>query len=159
MQKWHTILTLKIKDFSVATECLLDSGADVNVLREGLIPTKYFEKTNYTIGLATNKDHMQIRYKLNNAHVCLNGQCIKTNFIIGKGLTNNVILGTPFLTKLQPFTVDSDGFNTTFNNTQLLFKFINTIQMHELNKIQTDITFKTNNISHLKQRSFDATNP
>ena len=56
IQKCHTILTIKTNDFSVETECLLDNGADVNVLHEGLIPTKYFKKTNYTIGLATHKD-------------------------------------------------------------------------------------------------------
>ena len=104
--KWHTTKTLKIKEFHLSIDCLIDSGADVNYIRQGLIPTKYFEKIkSYTIGTVNGKNII-VNYKIQNPHVCNNGKCIQTSFAIAKFLTNDVILGTPFLLKIQPFSVD-----------------------------------------------------
>ena len=44
-QKWYIHITLKIKDnFEFNTIALLDSGADQNCIKEGLIPSIYYEK-------------------------------------------------------------------------------------------------------------------
>ena len=41
-QKWHTEITLVInKEFSLTKIALIDSGADMNCIQEGLIPLKY----------------------------------------------------------------------------------------------------------------------
>ena len=41
-QKWHTKTTLVInKKFSLTEIALIDSGADMNCIQEGLIPLKY----------------------------------------------------------------------------------------------------------------------
>ena len=46
-QKWHTEITLIInKDFSSTEIALIDSGADMNCIQEGLIPLKYYEKSS-----------------------------------------------------------------------------------------------------------------
>ena len=44
-QKWFSIVTLTVEDFSTNTVALIDSGADVNCIKRGIIPTKYYEKT------------------------------------------------------------------------------------------------------------------
>lgn len=44
--KWFTTITLKIKDFSVTVDCLNDSGAGVDCIREGLVPIIYFEENH-----------------------------------------------------------------------------------------------------------------
>ena len=46
-QKWHTEITLIInKEFSLTEIALLDSGADMNYIQEGLILLKYYEKSS-----------------------------------------------------------------------------------------------------------------
>ena len=46
-QKWHTEITLVInKEFSLTANALIDSGADMNCIQEGLIPIKYYEKSS-----------------------------------------------------------------------------------------------------------------
>lgn len=59
-QKWHTKVIIKVKDIETEATCLLDSGANINVIREGLIPTKYFQKTNYSIHLV-NAERMNLK--------------------------------------------------------------------------------------------------
>jgi len=40
-QKWYSIVTLVVKDIA-----LINSGADLNCIKGGVIPTKYCERTN-----------------------------------------------------------------------------------------------------------------
>ena len=45
-QKWYTEITLVVhKEFSLIVVTLVDSGADMNCIKEGLIPSKYYEST------------------------------------------------------------------------------------------------------------------
>ena len=45
-QKWHIEITLVInKEFSLTEIALIDSGADMNCIQEGLISLKYYEKS------------------------------------------------------------------------------------------------------------------
>ncbi|XLU98734.1 hypothetical protein S245_013074, partial [Arachis hypogaea] len=43
--KCRVNIRIVVKDFVLETIALFDSGADSNCIKEGLIPTKYFEKT------------------------------------------------------------------------------------------------------------------
>ena len=45
IQKWYSKITIVIEDFHLETIALIDSGADLNCIQEGLIPTKYFHKS------------------------------------------------------------------------------------------------------------------
>ena len=51
---------------------MIDFSADMNCIQEGLIPSKYFEKSTERL-VSTNGSQMKIRYELNNeigrAHV------------------------------------------------------------------------------------------
>ncbi|RDY14527.1 hypothetical protein CR513_00411, partial [Mucuna pruriens] len=58
---------------------LIDSGADVNCIQEGSIPTKYYEKTLKGVTSA-NGSRMSIQYKLLNAKICKNQICYNTSF-------------------------------------------------------------------------------
>lgn len=45
-QKWYVMITILIEgEFSVTTEALIDFGANLNCLAEGLILSKYYSKT------------------------------------------------------------------------------------------------------------------
>ena len=45
LQRWYTNVKVIIEDFEVEMVALIDLGADMNCIQEGLIPTQYYEKT------------------------------------------------------------------------------------------------------------------
>ena len=68
--KWHTKVKIIIEKYEIEVNVLVDTGADLNCIQEGLIPTKYFEKSTERLNSA-NGSQMIIKYEINNAHVCL----------------------------------------------------------------------------------------
>ena len=51
-QKWHFKVRIVIsKDFEFEVVALIDSGADLNCIQEGIIPSKYFKKTKERLTL------------------------------------------------------------------------------------------------------------
>ena len=55
---------------------MIDFGADMNYIQEGLIPSKYFKKSTERL-VSANGTQMKIKYELNNAHVCNSNVCFK----------------------------------------------------------------------------------
>ena len=45
IQKWYSIVKTVVNDFSTNAVALIDSGANQNCISEGIIPTKYSERT------------------------------------------------------------------------------------------------------------------
>ena len=69
-QKWHTEITLVInKEFSLTKIALIDSGANMNCIREGLIPLKYYEKSSERLTQADG-EKLIINYKIPSVHIC-----------------------------------------------------------------------------------------
>ena len=69
-QKWHTEITLVInKEFSLTKIALIDSGADMNCIREGLIPLKYYEKSSERLTQADG-EKLIINYRIPSVHIC-----------------------------------------------------------------------------------------
>ena len=68
----------------------------MNCIREGLIPTQYFNKTKQNLSTADGSK-MTIHYKLSNVNICNQGICLNTTFVLVKELMQFVILVTPFL--------------------------------------------------------------
>ena len=64
----------------------------MNCIQEGLIPSKYFEKSTERL-VSANGTQMKIKYELNNAHVCHDNVCFKIPSILVKNMTDKVILG------------------------------------------------------------------
>ena len=89
----------QVKDFSTNTVVLIDSGADVNCIKRGIVPTKYCEKTNDGLS-SVNGTPLTISYKLNKGYIKNNGYCFKNTFLIVDNMTSDLILGTPFLTQI-----------------------------------------------------------
>jgi len=78
-QKWFSIVTLAVEDFSTNTVALIDSGADVNCIKRGIIPTKYYEKTNEGLSSA-NGTPLTISYKINKGYIKNDNYCFKNTF-------------------------------------------------------------------------------
>ena len=66
--KWHTNVKIIIENYEIEVIVLVDTRADLNCIQEGLIPTKYFEKSIERLNSA-NGSQMIIKYEINNAHV------------------------------------------------------------------------------------------
>ena len=101
---------------------MIDSGADMNFIQEGLIPSKYFEKSTERLDSA-NGTQIKIKYELNNAHVCHDNVCFKIPYVLVKNMTDKVILGLPFKNVLYPFLVKHDGITTNPFGQKVKFKF------------------------------------
>ena len=95
-QRWYTKITLKINpDFQSTFIALIDLGADLNCIQEGLIPTLYFVKTSQRLSTASNVP-LKVQYKIPQGHICKDGICIKTSFLLVKNISHQIVLGTPF---------------------------------------------------------------
>lgn len=95
-QRWYTYVYLHIhNEYKFESIALVDSGANQNCIREGLIPTEYFEKTKEELSSASGAK-LQIKYKLTNTTICNKQICFKTTFILIKNLSQGIILGTQF---------------------------------------------------------------
>ena len=63
LQKWHSKIKLIIQDYEIEVIALIDTGADLNCIQEGLLPTKYYHKTTEKLSSA-NGSKMHIKYKI-----------------------------------------------------------------------------------------------
>ena len=123
-QKWHTKITLVInKEFSLTEIALIDSGADMNCIQEGLIPLKYYEKSSERLTQAKG-EKLIINYKIPSVHICNDGICFETVFVLIKDLPSKIILGTPFMALLYPFLVTDEGIKTNVLGKDIFFRFI-----------------------------------
>ena len=123
-QKWHTNITLVInKEFSLTEIALIDSGADMNCIQEGLIPLKYYEKSSERLTQA-NGEKLIINYKIPSVHICNNRVCFETVFVLIRDLSSKIILGNPFMALLYPFLTTEEGIKTNVLGKDILLKFI-----------------------------------
>ncbi|KAG6390844.1 hypothetical protein SASPL_148589 [Salvia splendens] len=80
--KWYIQVTIIVqKEFYVKARAMVDSGADLNCINEGLIPSRYFSKTSEILNTADGKK-LWVNYKLENAAVCNKGICLEMPFIM-----------------------------------------------------------------------------
>ena len=75
--KWFTkVKIVASHDYHFIVIAMIDFGADMNYIQEGLIPSKYFKKSTERL-VSANGTQMKIKYELNNAHVCNSNVCFK----------------------------------------------------------------------------------
>lgn len=109
------------QEFTLETLALVNIEADRSTIREGLIPTKYYEKTTHALSTA-NDHYLKIRYKLSNVVVCIEDICIYMIFILVQDASTIGILGNSFTTLIEPFTIDDVGIHTKFKSNEVTFK-------------------------------------
>ena len=95
--KWFTKVKIVVShDYHFNVIATIDSGANMNGIQKGLIPSKYFEKSIERL-ISANDTQMKIKYELNNSHVCHNNVCFKIPSVLVKNMTDKVIIGLPFI--------------------------------------------------------------
>ncbi|KAL4601694.1 hypothetical protein ACB092_10G000200 [Castanea dentata] len=153
LPKWYTKVKIVVAhDYAFDVVAMIDSGADVNCIQEGLIPSKYFEKSTERL-VSANGTKLKIKYELNNAHVCHDNVCFKIPSVLVKNMTDKVILGLPFINSLYPFLTEDDGITTDPFGQKVKFKFcdkhetpdtVNLIyaKVKHLNSLQQEVRYK-----------------
>jgi hypothetical protein len=67
--KWYAKITVIVsEDYSFDAIALIDYGSDMNCIQEGLVPSKYFEKSTERLNSASG-DSLHIKYELSKAYV------------------------------------------------------------------------------------------
>ena len=67
--KWFTKVKIVVSpDYHLTVIAMINSGADMNCIQEGLIPSKYFEKSTERL-VSANSSQMKIKYEIGRAHV------------------------------------------------------------------------------------------
>jgi hypothetical protein len=122
--RWYTKVHIVVsKDYAFDTIALIDTGADLNCIQEGLIPSKYFEKSMEKLSSA-NGNKLKINFELNNAHVCQHNVCFHIPSILVKDMSEKVILGIPFIAMIYPFNVDMNGVSTVKMGIPIMFNLL-----------------------------------
>ena len=148
--KWHSKVKIVIsKDFEFEVIALMDFGADLNCIQEGIIPSKYFKKTRERLTSASG-GKMQIEFKIPKAHVCQDNTCFKTTFVFVKNMTDMVILGNSFMCLLYPFITDSEGITTHPFGESDKFKFLRSLEPRDISSLQEVSVSKTLNLISTK---------
>ena len=158
IKKWYSKLTIVIDDFVLNSIVLIDSGADLNCIQEGLIPTKYFHKSNEKLSTASSAP-LHLKYEIPKAHVCQNNVCFKTPFVLIQNIFDPVILGLPFIALIYPFKVHHNKITTKVLGQKVTFEFCTETDLKQLRHLQKDsisrflktITNKSQHINFLKE--------
>ena len=66
-QKWYSVVTLVVIDSSI-NAIAIDSGADQNGIKGGIVPTKFCARTREQL-VSANGEPLTIRYKLNKGYI------------------------------------------------------------------------------------------
>ncbi|CAL8118500.1 unnamed protein product [Prunus armeniaca] len=141
-RKWYSKVTIIVQNFEFTTVALFDSGADLKCIQEGLIPTKFYQKSRESLSTASGKS-LQLNFEIPKAHVCQNKICFKTPFVLVKNITDEVILGLPFIALLYPFQVDYDGVISTYLGEKVKFEFLSKPELHNLRALQKQSVSKS----------------
>jgi hypothetical protein len=129
---------------------LVDTGADLNCIQEGLVLSRYFEKSMETLSSASG-NRMQINFELNNAHVCQNKTCFHTPSVLIKNMSEQVILGMPFIAMIYPFSADLHGIKTNVMGVPINFQFASKFEVDICHRSMNLIFAKTKHLNFLKQ--------
>ena len=121
-------------DFILDTIALFDTGADLNCIKEEIIPKRFHQHTKERL-TAANNSSLNVVSKVD---ASINNKTfqIKTSFLLVKGIHHLVILGTPFFNLITPYTVTYEGITFKTNNTKLTFPFLEKPKTRNLNTIK-----------------------
>ncbi|KAH9649498.1 hypothetical protein KPL70_026002 [Citrus sinensis] len=96
-------------DFAMDAIALFDTGADLNCIREDIVPKRFHEKTKEKL-FAANNSKLNVSSKVE-ASIYNNQIEFKTSFVLTNDIHHAIILGTPFINLITPYAVNYDAQN------------------------------------------------
>ncbi|KAH9793051.1 hypothetical protein KPL71_004401 [Citrus sinensis] len=101
MRKYLIKITLVFSDdFAMDAIALFDTGADLNCIREDIVPKRFHERTKERLS-AANNSKLNVTSKVE-ASVHNNGFEFRTSFVLTNDIHHAIILGTPFINLIMP---------------------------------------------------------
>jgi hypothetical protein len=94
---------------------------------------------------------MQINFELNNAHVCQDRICFQTPSVLIKNMSEQVILGMPFIAMIYPFKADLHSIKTNVMGVPINFQFASKFEVDICHRSMNCISSKTKHLNFLKQ--------
>ncbi|KAH9734495.1 hypothetical protein KPL71_017395 [Citrus sinensis] len=123
MRKYLIKITLVFSDdFAIDAIALFDTGADLNCIREDIVPKRFHERTKERLS-AANNSKLNVTSKVE-ASVHNNGFEFRTSFVLTNDIHHAIILGTPFINLVTPYTVNYDSISFKAKNEKFVFPFI-----------------------------------
>ncbi|KAG6658184.1 hypothetical protein CIPAW_04G143100, partial [Carya illinoinensis] len=149
--KWFSRVNIVIAhDFKFSVIAMIDSGSDMNCIQEGLVPSRYYEKSTEKLS-AANGSRMKINYELSNAHVCHDNVCFKIPSVLVRNMSDKVILGIPFISILYPFISDKDGITTDPFGQKVKFTFASKVEIDTDKSLKSLLLAKNQHLNSLQQ--------
>ena len=140
-RKYLIEITLEFSnEFKINTIALFDTGADLNCIKSGLIPVRFLETTKEKLA-AANNSKLRIKHKTD-AYIVNDEFNIKTSFVEVEDIRHTVILGTPFINLITPYTVTQNGIQFSVKTQKLIFPFIEKPKTRDLNIIKACSIYK-----------------
>ncbi|KAG9450352.1 hypothetical protein H6P81_010317 [Aristolochia fimbriata] len=142
-QKRYVLISVFIQGKPVLQNivALVDNGADLNCIREGVLPAHFRQPSTETLNSACG-NALTIKGKVDELFVCnkMNGQMfVHTPMVVVKNLSNKVILGTPFLLNILPFSVTKEAIITTNLGEPYHFAFLSAPTSRDLLSITSEL--------------------
>ncbi|KAG2716679.1 hypothetical protein I3760_03G138700 [Carya illinoinensis] len=148
--KWFSRVNIIIAhDFKFSVIAMIDSRSDMNCIQEGLVPSRYYEKSTEKL-FAANGSKMKINYELSNAHVCQDNVCFKIPSVLVRNMSDKVILGIPFIFALYPFISDKDGITTDPFEQKVKFNFATKFEIDTDKSLKSLLLAKTHHLNSLQ---------
>ena len=122
------------KDFEINTITLFYTGANLNCIKEDIVPKRFHKKTKERLS-AANNSKLNAKSKVN-ASIHNNGFEFRISFILTNDIHHTVILGTPFISLITPYTVNYDSISFKAKNRKLIFPFIEKPTIKNLNIVK-----------------------
>ena len=145
--KFYIFVKIIINDELVLEQpALFDTGAASNCFNEGLIPTKFFEKTTERFS-GVNQTKLDVKYKISNVVIENRSFQVRTPFILVKNMRSQIILDAPFAGLIFPYLTSQDGISFKHLGKTITFPFTQDSKIEELNLLSS----KQNQINFLKE--------
>jgi hypothetical protein len=149
--RWYAKVHIVVaQDYAFDVIALIVTGANLNCIQEGLIPSKYFEKSMEKHSFAS-ENKLQINFELDNVHVCQHNVCFHIPSVLVKDMTEKVILGIPFIAMLYPFIAELDGVSTVKMGIPIKFYFASRFEVDVCKMSLNLIYAKTKHLNFLQQ--------
>jgi hypothetical protein len=139
------------EDFKLNTIALFDTGADLNCIKEGVVPKRFLQNTSEKLS-AANNSKLYFAGKTQ-ASVFYNGISLKIFFVVTKDINHTIIIGTPFIDMITPYQAHHNCITSKINSIKLVFPFLEKSKTRNLNLIKACSihTYHINALIHGKQ--------
>ena len=114
--------------YVIETEVLFDTGVDQSCILKNLVSSQFFEQNKEGLRGA-NWSKFEVSFKLTNVQIQLFSLSILDTFFLTKKLTNNVILGIPFIHKLIPYLITNKGIISQLLDPNALLPFFKLLKL------------------------------